>query len=92
MVLDHHTIYVINNNNNKYYYYDEKTDFPIIETIRHNIIESLKKANISIDLVYNNNNYKVIITNENLKRNIRMKIARSIELMVETDKFHYIEF
>jgi hypothetical protein len=49
MVLDHHTIYVINNNNNKYYYYDEKTDFPIIETIRHNIIESLKKANISIE-------------------------------------------
>jgi len=93
MVLDHHTIYLLDYNTNKYYYFYDRNNIrgQLTKHIHKELLKPEKQMN-SNDIVYDKNNIIVIISNENLKRNTRMKISASIELMVETGRFEYVEF
>jgi len=93
MVLDHHTIYLLDYNTNKYYNFYDRNNIggQLTKHIHKELLKPEKQMN-SNDIVYDKNNIIVIISNENLKRNTRMKISASIELMVETGRFEYVEF
>ncbi len=106
---DHHTIYLLDRQNNNYYLITngkQQCSPPpkiscfkkkIQNTTKTNIFDDheflFRKKSGEFDLVYNDNNYKIIVHSEKgIKKNKREEIILSIQTMIDNNEFIYCDF
>ena len=87
-ILDHHQVILIDKISEKHNFYSERQ---IDEGVGTNVEEQYRKRS-SIDKVFDNGNFKILIKDAKLKRPQREAIRETIQQFIETGEYVYYEF
>jgi|UniRef100_A0A6C0IRG3 hypothetical protein len=94
LTLDHHKFALLDNTNHCYYIYEKKYNEIKPHHFNGNTLFNSNKfiQNNENDIIFENNNYKIILIGENLKKKQRDIINKNIKSCLKKKKAIYIEF